>query len=94
MYGDIDDVYAERNFLVASLARIAASKGYRVGISKDSDAEEGWSNVIYIDLPTGQVSWHVHEREMFLFDFLPEYNEEWDGHDTVEKYRRVLTYRP
>ena len=51
--------------------------------------DEAWHNCIYIDLPTGQVSWHIHDREMVQFSHLPSYEGEWDGHDTPEKYRRL-----
>lgn len=83
---ETDQAYYERNQLVAALARLFPS-----GITKT--AIEGWDpawhNCIFIDLPTGQVSWHFHDREAYLFAGLPEYTQPWDGHSTPEKYRRV-----
>lgn len=50
---------------------------------------------VFIDLPTGQVSWHVHDSELALFDFLPTSDQRcWDGHSTDEKYERLLAWRP
>lgn len=50
---------------------------------------------MFIDLPTGQVSWHVHDSELALFDFLPTSDQRcWDGHSTDEKYERLLAWRP
>ena len=90
-----DAAYLERNQVVAALASLALDLGYRAGIART--AIEGWSDdwhgCVYIDLPTGQVSWHYHDSHAHLFDFLPHYDGEWDGHDTPEKYRRVLELR-
>lgn len=82
---EIDQAYYERNQLVAALARLFPS-----GLRKtDVDACSVWHNCVFIDLPTGQASWHFHEREAHLFAGLPEYTKPWDGHSTAEKYRRV-----
>lgn len=89
---DMDAAYAERNKVVAGFAALAVEHGYRAGVART--AIEGWApewhNCVYIDLPTGQVSWHFHDRERELFAFLPKYSGKWDGHDTDEKYRRVV----
>lgn len=81
-----DAAYLERNQVVAALAKCFPS-----GIAKT--AIEGWSEdwhqCVYIDLPTGQVSWHFHDSQAYLFDGLPPYQGAWDGHDTPEKYRRL-----
>lgn len=87
-----DGAYLERNKCVALIARMAMALGYWAGTAKT--AIEGWSEdwhgCVYIDLPAGQVSWHYHDSQAHLFDWLPPYCGEWDGHDTPEKYRRVL----
>ncbi len=86
-----DAAYYERNQVVAGLAAMATYIGHTAGIAKT--AIEGWSEdwhgCVYIDLPTGQVSWHYHDSQAGLFDFLPAYTAGYDGHDTPEKYRRV-----
>lgn len=87
-----DGAYLERNQCVALIARMAHALGYWAGTAKT--AIEGWSEdwhgCVYIDLPAGQVSWHYHDTQSYLFDWLPPYCADWDGHDTPEKYRRVL----
>lgn len=87
----VDDVYEERNRCVALLAGMALALGYPAGLAKTAIPGWGaaWHNCVYIDLPTGQVSWHYHDREAHLFSHLPRYSGLWDGHDTSEKYRRV-----
>lgn len=90
-----DGAYEERNRCVALIARMAVAMGYRAGIAKT--AIEGWSEdwhgCVYIDLPTGQVSWHYHDTHAHLFEGLPQYAAPWDGHDTPKKYRRVNAAR-
>lgn len=82
-----DEAYLERNRLVALLASL-----YPSGIARTEilgwDPE--WHGCVYIDLPTGQVSWHYHDSHAELFAHLPPYTKPWDGHDTAEKYARVM----
>lgn len=85
----LSGVYTERNRCVALAARMALLLGYSAGIGRPSDASEDWAECVYIDLPTGQASWHFHRCERWLFDDLPHYGTPWDGHSTDEKYRRV-----
>jgi hypothetical protein len=86
-----DGAYAERNACVAVIARLALDRGWSVGLS-DHDGpgplDPDWLNVVVIDLPTGQVSWHFHKNELPLFSWLPRYSGTWDGHSTAEKYAR------
>lgn len=86
-----DAAYAERNRCVAGLASLALRLGYKAGtaLTAIEGWEPEWHNCVYIDLPTGQVSWHFHDRERDVFAFLPAYDGAWDGHDTPEKYRRL-----
>jgi hypothetical protein len=81
-----DAAYEERNKVVAALARLFPSGVARTAIEGWSD---DWHGCVYIDLPTGQVSWHFHDSQAHLFNGLPSYTKGWDGHDTPEKYRRL-----
>ena len=59
-----------------------------------------WRHVVYIQIPKGalitesaQLSWHVHDSEISLFEFLPlRLTNAWDGHTTEEKYERIRRY--
>ncbi len=86
-----DLAYLERNRVVAFLASIALANGWRAGTKRTNI--EGWSpewhNCVYIDLPTGQASWHYHDSHEPLFAHLPHYEGDWDGHSTFEKYTRL-----
>lgn len=89
-----DAAYHERDQIVALLARMALALGCRAGIrphepNPDPTWDDDWKNVVVIDLPTGQVTWHYHDSERPLFASLPPYLNSWDGHDTSEKYHRV-----
>lgn len=81
-----DAAYEERNKVVAALAKVFPSGVARTAIEGWSD---DWHGCVYIDLPTGQVSWHFHDSQAHLFAGLPPYTKGWDGHDTPEKYRRL-----
>jgi hypothetical protein len=77
------DVYRERAELVALLASRFPSVIWR------NDADPDWP-IIYIETPEGQLSWHLNFTDMDLFDHVPRVNtNQWDGHSTAEKYRRV-----
>ena len=92
---DLDSVYTERNMCVALLLRMALRLGLPAGLGQHKDVpgeewDEEWRNVAFLDLPSGQVSWHIKVDEMKFFSGLPCYTGAWDGHSTAEKYRRVL----
>ena len=81
-----DAAYNERNRVVALLASLFPS-----GLKKTEIPgwDAAWHGCVYVDLPTGQASWHYHDRDAQLFSHLPAYDGEWDGHTTSEKYERV-----
>lgn len=81
-----DGAYEERNRVVALLASVFPS-----GVRKTAIPgwEPEWHDCVYIDLPTGQASWHYHDSQAHLFAHLPPYRGEWDGHTTDVKYERV-----
>ena len=85
-----DAAYSERNQLVALLAALDPAGTKRTAI-EGWDPE--WHNCVYVDLPTGQASWHYHDSEAHLFAHLPAYPGEWDGHTTTEKYQRIARLR-
>jgi hypothetical protein len=98
-----DQAYSERNQCVALMARLAQRQGYPVWLAKHDPAdtmwEADWRNILFIGLPTGQVSWHFHDSEMGLLDWvIPEdrhsWTEKYDGHTTEQKYERVKWCRP
>lgn len=91
--GRKNGAYEERNRCVALLARMARHMGMNVGLRR-SNIEgwgEEWHGCVYIDLPTGQVSWHYHDSHAPMFYGLPTYEMPYDGHTTPEKYSRVAS---
>lgn len=86
-----DAAYYERNQVVAALAKCFPSGTARTAIEGWS---EDWHGCVYIDLPTGQVSWHYHDTHDHLFAGLPAYTGEWDGHSTDAKYSRLSALIP
>lgn len=81
-------VYRERTHLVAHLARLNPSV-----LSYNDPDEPGWP-VLYIDSPTGQLSWHINPDDLDLVADVPvvpgdDPRAQWDRHTVDEKYRRL-----
>lgn len=84
----LDEAYFDRNQAILALAKLARQQGYTVGLRIDP-AEPGWP-VLMIDLPTGQVGWHLPAAEI-VGDW-PSYKKEWDGHSLEEKRERLKQF--
>lgn len=85
-----DEAYRERDACVAMLARMALMLGWRAGTLKhEGEWEEDWRTIVFVDTPTGQLSWHFHDSEKPLVKGLTEYPFLWDGHTSEEKYGRM-----
>lgn len=78
-------IYEERSRLIALISKMFPNSS----IEKDDNRDDEFSNVVYIELPTGQVSWHIRESEKDLFKHLERKGTKWDGHSTQEKYERI-----
>ena len=88
LYRRKDDAYLERNRLVALLAGFYPSGTKRTAIE---GWDEEWHGCVYIDFPWGQASWHYHDSHAYLFDHLPPYAGEWNGHTTDQKYADIVS---
>lgn len=90
--------YSERNQLAAAMAKMAYNLGYAVSLGKHIDQlgkplwDPEWYNVVYVQMPGGQVSWHIHDSELCMFDWLQRRQVVYDGHTTNEKYERLRAY--
>lgn len=83
---NIDEVYTERAHLVAALSKLFPSS---LGEHDGDDWDDDWRTACYIELPTGQVSWHIASKDVHLFEHLEKEGNSWDGHTTEEKYKRL-----
>lgn len=79
MIESYDQNYDVRYGLVLYALTLAFGLGYQAGIAIDP-AQPDWP-VVFIELPTGQVSWHM-----------PAHPVPFDGHTTEEKYARCRAY--
>ena len=84
----LDDAYFDRNQVIQALAKMALEQGMKVGLREDPSSP-GWP-VLTIDLPTGQVGYHLPEDQV-VGDW-PDYDKEWDGHSLAEKRERVARF--
>ena len=81
-----DDAYFQRNVLVAALAKLYPSGIRKTDIPGWSD---DWHGCCFIDLPSGQISYHYHDSHAYLFADLPPYEKPWDGHDKELVHKRL-----
>ena len=87
----LDDAYFDRNQAVMLAACFACITGREVGWQENPEDPE-WP-ILYVDLPTGQVSWHMPRSQRVLGPgALGEYPFKWDGHTVEEKRRRIAEY--
>ena len=80
-----DEAYLDRNLCVQVMARMAQKLRYNVGVKENGD----WP-ILYINLPTGQVSWHISKTD--IVGIFPAYLKEWDGHDVECKRKRLIEF--
>ena len=81
----LDMVYNERNQLVSFLSRQFDSYLYL-----HEDMEPGFQNLVVINGPTGQMTWHIPDCDLDLFNHLVYRTDYvYDGHSTEEKYNRL-----
>jgi hypothetical protein len=83
-----NEAYRQRNYLVAALAHLFPS-GIRETTIPNWDSD--WNGCVYIDLPTGQISYHYHDSQAHLFEDLPPYTKPWDKHSKDTVHIRLLT---
>lgn len=75
-----DTDYDKRERLVYEALLWARAAGLEAGFRFDPNEPE-WP-VAYVELPTGQVSWHM-----------PQHSKPYDGHTTEEKHERIHRWR-
>jgi len=91
-----DEAYGERNKCIAALAnfiRDIAYPNFRVFVAEHvgDDWEDDWRTVLVIEKGELQMTWHFHDSEKNLLSRLPtDKLYKWDGHDTKEKYNRLI----
>lgn len=76
---DVSQEYDLRNMFINIAVAAAQFLNYKSGYRIDPKEPE-WP-VAFIELPTGQVSWHM-----------PQFPNKWDGHTAEQKYARIREY--
>jgi len=83
--------YRERDQLVCALSKLFPSW---LGKHPENETwDHDWRTIVFVQLPTGQCSWHIHDSEAAMFSHLSRGSTAWDGHTTEEKYRRLAALR-
>jgi hypothetical protein len=83
-----DGAYKERDALVCALSKLFPSWLARHPDS-DTSWDKDWRWIVFVQLPTGQASWHIHDSERSMFDHLAVGENCWDGHNNERKYERL-----
>jgi len=83
----------ERAIALQALAASALLLGYPISLGIDPKSlDPRWANLLFIELPTGQVSWHIHREDLMLFENLPQNQIVWDGHTREERDERIQNH--
>lgn len=86
-------LYDDRAVFLATIAKFTKAQGGSVGISYGQDEEN--HPVLVLGLPSGQVSWWLHEDELFLFDGVADKHDgDIESIDGVERLNRLLKFGP
>jgi hypothetical protein len=82
-------LHRERNRLLSLISSMwPASLERHVPENDDWPDDLRW--VVIIDLPGGQISWHIQDDELELFGHLRKcQGRVWDGHKDGAKYDRI-----
>lgn len=88
-----NNAYTERNRLVSALSKIYPAH-LAEHEANDPNWDPEWMWIVFITLPAGQASWHIHNSELPLFSHLRVKPNKWDGHTTEEKYARLDAIKP
>lgn len=84
MPGELDAAYTERANLVALLAALYPSYW------DYADPQCPKWPVVFVELPTGQASWHFSPDDWWIGACIPRrHGAVWDGHTTEQKYQRI-----
>jgi hypothetical protein len=84
-----DAAYTERNALVCYLSKMFPSYLERHPAS-DIEWDDDWRWIVFVYLPTGQATWHIHDSHLSMFDHLErDQGKVWNGHTTEEKYESM-----
>jgi hypothetical protein len=87
----LDEAYYDRNQAAMLAAKLARELGYETGWRVNED-DPDWP-ILFIELPTGQVSWHIPMAEALDHNVVMHRQPQpWDGHDLEEKRHRILQY--
>ena len=83
-----EEAYYDRNQLAMLCAKMARMLNWRVRVNTE---DVDWP-VILIQIPKGQISYHIPREEMRGEYGVDWTHDEWDGHNLEEKRERIEAY--
>lgn len=90
-----DIAYQERNRVAVLAAALARRLGMRVGVYDDpAELDDRFAAVLQIDLPTGQVTFHLDAADEGWTIFGPDWHmvPDYDDHDEDERWDRISRF--
>jgi hypothetical protein len=86
-------LFDDRAVFLATIAKFVKAQGGSVGVSYGKDEEN--DPILVLGLPSGQVSWWLHEDELFLLDGIADkYDGDIENIDGVERLVRLMKFGP
>lgn len=86
-YHTIEELYEHRNLLFINFV-LAVKDKYEV-LWRSDDYTPGWF-IVYVELPTGQISYHLPDNyHEYIKDFPEASDSYWDGHTSEDVQRRL-----
>lgn len=85
------DAYSEERAILVKALVSLAKPTCEVGYLRDKEVSIDTSFVVFINFPTGQVSFHIKEKwvEKYFYD-LDLFPYEWDKHTREERNERLV----
>jgi hypothetical protein len=94
-YHTFGELYEHRAALFAALIHCVPHRAWMSRRHHDGSEFEGYF-IAGLDLPTGQITYHVPEFWWGFYEFagalLREYAPEWDGHTSAEVISRLTEW--
>lgn len=86
----VNEVYRERDMLLSLLLKLARGLHLPLGLTLDPTQVPGWQSVVFLTLPSGQVSFRIPDEHLHFFADLPMAQpSQWDP-SSLERSERCF----
>lgn len=82
--------FHDRAVILSLVARLGQHLGLAVGLLNDPNAPEGYQMRLVLELPSGQVSWHLPDEALSFFDDIGTCTGPYAEQPTTQEWERIL----